>query len=50
MAKSCIVSRALEEMQDQGGWSEEKEDLLKGVSSTIYSGMSKGKKAEALHK
>ncbi|KAE9388468.1 cytochrome P450 [Gymnopus androsaceus JB14] len=35
-AKSCVVSRALEEMQDDGGWSEEKEEIMKMVSATMY--------------
>ncbi|KAE9388472.1 cytochrome P450 [Gymnopus androsaceus JB14] len=35
--KSCVVSRVLQEMQDDGAWSEEKEDFLKMASGTAYS-------------
>ncbi|KAE9387845.1 cytochrome P450 [Gymnopus androsaceus JB14] len=35
-AKSCIASRALQQMQDDGSWSEDKEHLLKNVLGTIY--------------
>ncbi|KIK64992.1 hypothetical protein GYMLUDRAFT_220252 [Collybiopsis luxurians FD-317 M1] len=37
-AKSSIASRELQKMQDEGSWSEEKEDLLKGVLGTLYAG------------
>ncbi|KAE9388250.1 cytochrome P450 [Gymnopus androsaceus JB14] len=35
--KSCVVSRVLQDMQDNGAWSEEKEDFLKMASGTAYS-------------
>lgn len=37
-ARSCIVSRMLEEMEDHDGWSKENEDLLRMVSATVYAG------------
>ncbi|KAE9395214.1 cytochrome P450 [Gymnopus androsaceus JB14] len=35
-AKSSMASRALQQMQDNGSWSEDKEHLLRDVLGTIY--------------
>ncbi|KAE9405177.1 cytochrome P450 [Gymnopus androsaceus JB14] len=36
--KSCIASRALQQMHDDGSWSEDKEHLLKNALASVYAG------------